>query len=81
MEKIVTILGLMFCLYVLLEILTRISKTFDNTNVPNFIISLLALLILILMVCTAPIGIFMAWRDKRIEKIHIDLYEQGHHTH
>lgn len=80
MEKIFGALGFMFCLFVILEILTRISKAMDNANVPDFIISIIALVILILSVCTAPIGIFIAWHDQRMEKIHIDLYKQEHHS-
>lgn len=78
MAKIISVLGLMFCLYAILEILSRISKACDNVKIPNFIVAILALLILILTVCSAPIGLFMAWHDKRMEKIHIDLYKQDH---
>lgn len=82
MEIFLETLGLMTCIYGILEVLTILCKRLDDQFDPKkssnlaFVIlfKIMALVVYICMICSAPIGILVSLHDRRMEEIHRELF-------
>ena len=78
MEIFLETLGLMTCIYGILEVLTILCKRLDDQFDPkkssnlafDILFKIMALVVYICMICSAPIGILFSLHDRRMEKMH-----------
>ena len=76
MDNLIGTIGLMFCIFVVSELLAAFCRKTDTWNIPNFIAYPIAILTYLCMICSAPSGLYMMWHDKVKEKIHRQIYEE-----
>lgn len=82
METFFLTIGLMTCVYGILEVLSilckRLDEQFDPKKSSNWAYDILsktaALVVYICMMCSAPIGILVSLHDRRMEKVHRELF-------